>query len=99
MRKILAGAALTTILGLGPIAIAGAQGSDDPNDIPAIDNPVDQNDDNSGFDDWGLIGLLGLLGLAGLARRPHTTTTVGSTRDRDVRTGATTGTGTGTGNY
>jgi MYXO-CTERM domain-containing protein len=31
---------------------------------------VDENDD-SGFNDWGLFGLLGLLGLAGLAKRGH----------------------------
>ena len=41
---------------------------DDPNDVEAIDNPVDENDDE-GFDDWGLLGLLGLVGLAGLKRR------------------------------
>ena len=27
-------------------------------------------EDEGGFDDWGLLGLLGLAGLAGLARRP-----------------------------
>ena len=48
----------------------------DPNDVEAIDNPVDENDDDSGFDDWGLLGLLGLVGLAGLAGR----------RRQDVRT-------------
>jgi MYXO-CTERM domain-containing protein len=94
MRKTLSGVALATILALGPAAVAGAQGTDDPNDVPAIDNPVDPNDE-SGFDDWGLLGLIGLLGLAGLARRSPSTTTVGPTRDRDVRAGSTTGTGTG----
>ena len=39
-----------------------------PNDVEAIDNPVDDGDDG-GFDDWGLLGLLGLAGLAGLKRR------------------------------
>ena len=37
-------------------------------EVAAVDNPVDENDDG-GFDDWGLLGLLGLLGLAGLKRR------------------------------
>ena len=41
----------------------------DPNDVEAVDNPLDENDDDSGFDDWGLLGLLGLVGLAGLAGR------------------------------
>jgi hypothetical protein len=40
----------------------------DPNDVEAIDNPLDENDDE-GFDDWGLLGLVGLLGLAGLGGR------------------------------
>ena len=65
---------------LVPLAVAGAftfaSGStalattnpEDPNDVEAVDNPLDENDDE-GFDDWGLIGLLGLLGLAGLKRR------------------------------
>jgi hypothetical protein len=41
---------------------------DDPNDVEAIDNPLDENDDE-GFDDWGLLGLVGLLGLLGLGGR------------------------------
>jgi len=41
----------------------------DPNDVTQVDNPLDENDDDSGFDDWGLLGLLGLVGLAGLAGR------------------------------
>jgi MYXO-CTERM domain-containing protein len=72
MRKALAMSALVAGLSFGPIAMAGAQTSttNDPNDVEGIDNPVDEND-NSGFDDWGLFGLLGLLGLAGLAKRTH----------------------------
>jgi MYXO-CTERM domain-containing protein len=76
MRKAIAGTMLAASLTLGPVAVAGAQS--DPNDVESVDNPVDQNDDNSGFDDWGLFGLLGLLGLAGLAKRNH--------RHDDVRT-------------
>jgi hypothetical protein len=53
----------------------------DPNDVAAVDNPVDNND-NSGFDDWGLFGLLGLLGLFGLKRRDNQVTTL---RDDRVR--------------
>jgi hypothetical protein len=58
-------------------ALAQTTVSDDPNDVEAIDNPLDENDDE-GFDDWGLLGLLGLLGLIGLKRRndPY---------DRDMR--------------
>lgn len=82
MRKLIAGVALTAALGLGPIAAAGAQ-NNDPNDVRSVDNPVDQND-NGGFDDWGLLGLLGLAGLAGLARRDRHP--VGA-REREVRTG------------
>lgn len=29
-----------------------------------------EEEDEGGFDDWGLLGLLGLLGLAGLRKRP-----------------------------
>ena len=33
---------------------------------------VDAEEEDEGFDDWGLLGLLGLGGLAGLLRRPQT---------------------------
>jgi hypothetical protein len=36
---------------------------EDPNDMEAVDSPVDDNDE-SGFDDWCLLGLLGLLVLS-----------------------------------
>jgi hypothetical protein len=48
-------------LGTAP-APAAAQTSD-----PAATG-VDLNDDDDGFDDWGLLGLLGLLGLMGRKR-------------------------------
>jgi MYXO-CTERM domain-containing protein len=69
VRKIISIAALAVGLTVVPVASAWATTPpDDPNDVGAIDNPVDDNDD-SGFDDWGLLGLLGLAGLAGLAGR------------------------------
>jgi len=90
MRKAIAASFLAAGLSLGPVAFAGAQSTtSDPNDVKSIDNPVDEND-NSGFDDWGLFGLLGLLGLAGLAKRPKREETVYRTTDSDParRTGA-----------
>ena len=67
MRKPLSTAAIAAALTVIPASAAFATTPpSDPNDVPAVDNPVDENDD-SGFDDWGLLGLLGLAGLAGLA--------------------------------
>jgi hypothetical protein len=68
-------------LSFGPVAVAAAQ--TDPNDVESVDNPVDNND-NSGFDDWGLFGLLGLLGLAGLARRDRHPDRHVTTADRNT---------------
>jgi hypothetical protein len=69
MRKTLTAAALAVGLSVIPVTAAFATvPPDDPNDVEAVDNPVDENDE-SGFDDWGLLGLLGLVGLAGLAGR------------------------------
>lgn len=69
MRKTMAAAGMAALLTVVPVATAAATTPpDDPNDVEAIDNPVDENDD-TGFDDWGLLGLLGLVGLAGLAGR------------------------------
>jgi MYXO-CTERM domain-containing protein len=66
MRKTIATAAISAGLIVIPVSAAAATTPpEDPNDVEAIDNPIDENDD-SGFDDWGL---LGLLGLAGLTRR------------------------------
>lgn len=77
MRKTLTMTAVAAALTFIPVTTALATTPpNDPNDVAAIDNPVDENDD-SGFDDWGLLGLLGLVGLAGLAGRK---------RDDNVRT-------------
>ena len=77
MRKMITTAAIAAALTVIPVTTALATTPpDDPNDVEAIDNPLDENDD-SGFDDWGLLGLLGLAGLAGLAGRK---------RHDDVRT-------------
>jgi len=67
MRKIIMTTAVAAGLTFLP-AVASATPPSDPNDVASVDNPVDQNDEG-GFDDWGLLGLLGLLGLAGLKRR------------------------------
>jgi hypothetical protein len=77
MRKTLTATVFAVGLSVIPATAALATTPpDDPNDVGAIDNPVDENDE-SGFDDWGLLGLLGLVGLAGLAGRK---------RVNDVRT-------------
>ena len=69
MRKTLTAAAIAAAFTVIPAATALATTPpDDPNDVEAIDNPLDENDDE-GFDDWGLLGLVGLVGLAGLAGR------------------------------
>lgn len=69
MRKTLTTVAIAAALTVVPMsAVVATTPPDDPNDVEAIDNPVDENDDG-GFDDWGLLGLLGLVGLAGLAGR------------------------------
>lgn len=85
MRRALTVAAVAAALAVGPAANASATTPpDDPNDVGAIDNPVDENDD-AGFDDWGLLGLIGLLGLFGLAGRQRVTSTYDSgvtTRER-----------------
>ena len=70
MRKTITATALAAALTILPVSAALATTPPaDPNDVEVIDNPVDENDDDSGFDDWGLLGLLGLVGLAGLAGR------------------------------
>ncbi len=69
MRKITTSLAIAAALSVLPASSAFATTPpNDPNDVEAIDNPVDDNDE-SGFDQWGLLGLLGLFGLAGLRRR------------------------------
>jgi len=69
MRKITTSLAIAAALSVLPAGSAFATTPpEDPNDVEAVDNPVDDNDEG-GFDDWGLLGLLGLIGLAGLRRR------------------------------
>lgn len=69
MRQTLTALTVGAVLAAVPMTTAFATTPpSDPNDVTEIDNPVDENDDDSGFDDWGLLGLLGLAGLAGLAR-------------------------------
>ncbi|MET0324592.1 MAG: WGxxGxxG family protein [Ilumatobacteraceae bacterium] len=76
MRRSIPTIALAAALTTLPVTAAFATTPPrDPNDVTQIDNPVDEND-SSGFDDWGLLGLLGLLGLAGLRRRNDRVTTV-----------------------
>jgi len=76
-RRLLTTAVVGSALSLGAMTPAAATTPpDDPNDVEAIDNPVDDSDEE-GFDDWGLFGLVGLVGLAGLA---------GKRRDPDIRT-------------
>ena len=70
MRKTLTTVALAAALTIIPVTSAMATTPpEDPNDVEAIDNPMDENDSSEGFDDWGLLGLLGLVGLAGLSGR------------------------------
>ncbi len=79
MKKLIATTAISAALTLVPVSGAFAQTTvppSDPNDVQTINNPLDENDDG-GFNDWGLLGLLGLAGLAGLKRRDsiqHTNT-------------------------
>lgn len=69
MRKTITVAAIAAALTIVPVSTALATTPpNDPEDVVAIDNPLDENDD-SGFDDWGLLGLVGLIGLAGLGGR------------------------------
>lgn len=58
----------------GSLAISPATAAQDAED------PVAEEDDG-GFDDWGLLGLLGLAGLAGLMRREPETRPMNRTDD------------------
>ena len=76
MRRTLTAAAIVAALTAIPVSTTFATTPpDDPNDVTQVDNPADDND-SSGFDDWGLLGLLGLAGLAGLKRRNEHVTRV-----------------------
>lgn len=72
MRKPLTAIAVAAAFTIIPMSSALATtppNPEDPNDVTAIDNPLDDNDESSSFDDWGLLGLIGLVGLAGLGGR------------------------------
>ena len=80
-RRVLTTAAIAAVLTVGPAAAASATTPpDDPNDVEAIDNPVDENDDD-GFDDWGLLGFARPRRLAGLKRRNEPVRTTTPTND------------------
>lgn len=72
--------ALAIALGFG-VAVSGpvaAQVSPTAEDDPVTAAPATEEEDE-GFDDWGLLGLLGLAGLAGLKKREPEVRTVEST--------------------
>jgi MYXO-CTERM domain-containing protein len=69
MRRAIAAVTISAAIVVLPVSDALATTPpNDPDDVESVDNPLDENDDG-GFDDWGLLGLLGLAGLAGLKRR------------------------------
>lgn len=78
MRKIasvLRAGALASALAFG-LLTAGPVMAQDTANQPA-------EEDDGGFDDWGLLGLLGLAGLAGLRKRePEVRRVEGTTIDR-----------------
>ncbi|MBA2276169.1 MAG: WGxxGxxG-CTERM domain-containing protein [Chloroflexia bacterium] len=60
----------------------------DATQVPAAVAQTAEEEDEGGFDDWGLLGLLGLIGLAGLRRREPKVRRVDRTavdRTNDVR--------------
>lgn len=70
MRKIasvLRTSALALALLLG-LLTAGPVMAQDATEVPAAAQTTEEEDEG-GFDDWGLLGLLGLIGLAGLRRQ------------------------------
>jgi len=79
MKKIIMSTVIAAGFTIMPTVALATTPPSDPNDVAAVDNPVDENDDG-GFDDWGLLGLLGLLGLAGLKRRNDRVVTVDNNR-------------------
>ena len=55
MRRTISAAAIVAALTAIPMSTAFATTPpDDPNDVTQVDNPADEND-SSGFDDWGLL--------------------------------------------
>lgn len=67
---------IALLLGFGAVALQPATAQDAATEVATeaaetVDQAADTgDDDDGGFDDWGLFGLLGLLGLGGLLRRP-----------------------------
>jgi MYXO-CTERM domain-containing protein len=68
-----AGAFLAFGLFTGGAAIAQDAATGAANQVEAAQSP---EEDDGGFDDWGLLGLLGLAGLAGLRKREPDVRTV-----------------------
>lgn len=60
-RTLLQATAFSCALTFGSFGVTTVMAQDTP-DAPAVE-------EDSGFDDWGLLGLLGLAGLAGLKKR------------------------------
>ncbi len=55
---------------VGLFLTAGTVHAQDTDTDPPAVQTTEVEEDEGGFDDWGLLGLLGLLGLAGLRRQP-----------------------------
>ena len=64
MKEMARVAAVGLVMMFGALAITPAAAQD-------VVDPAAVEEDDSGFDDWGLLGLLGLGGLAGLLKRPE----------------------------
>jgi MYXO-CTERM domain-containing protein len=71
--------ALALLLGL---LTAGPVLAQDATQTPSNAAQTADDEDEGGFDDWGLLGLLGLAGLAGLRRREPEVRRVERTVDR-----------------
>jgi len=52
------------------IVTGGSVSAQTATEVPVSAQAQTEDEDDGGFDDWGLLGLLGLLGLAGLRKRP-----------------------------
>lgn len=61
-RTLLQATVIGCALTFGSVGVTAVMAQDTP-DTPAVE------EEDSGFDDWGLLGLLGLGGLAGLKKR------------------------------
>jgi MYXO-CTERM domain-containing protein len=69
--------AIALLLAFGAVAAQPVTAQDTATEVATeaaevVDDAVDTGEeDDDGFNDWGLLGLLGLAGLAGLFRRPQ----------------------------